>query len=75
MRYEPEKVPPILPAGLTCQHLTRSIEMHNAPQGLIAYWNQEKNWKRRQLLSDDQRQALDNHFQQHLEALNNAGPY
>jgi hypothetical protein len=57
----------------TVTHLKRSVDMLNTPGGLISYCNQEKNRKRRLLLSDEQRLEVEKHFQTKLGALNDAG--
>jgi hypothetical protein len=71
--YELEPGHPRFNALATAKHLTRAIEMHSTPQGLLAYWNQEKNRKRMALLPDNWREELERRFQFQLDVLNNAG--
>lgn len=57
----------------TAKHLSYSIGVHGTPQGLISYWNQEKNRKRMALLPEKWRVELERRFQFQLDVLNNVG--
>lgn len=71
--YETEPGHPKFSASATVEHLKRSVAMHSTPQGLLVYWNQPKNQKRRQLLNPQQYREVEDAFQFQLDVLNNVG--